>query len=160
MNQDELKTLLSYNSDTGVFTWNKRGSGVKKDGSAGWKDTKGYVKIEIGGKAYAAHRLAWLMVYGVEPSNQIDHIDGNKSNNAISNLREATNAQNKQNIRKARADNKCGLLGAYWYKAGRTWRSEIGHNGKSYFLGNFPTAELAHLSYVDAKRRLHEFGTI
>ena len=90
LTQEYLKSILDYDLDTGIFTWKINKAKRTKIGDiAGWS-YNGYREIEINDKKYKAHRLAWLYVYGEMPNKLIDHIDGNRSNNKISNLREAT----------------------------------------------------------------------
>ena len=91
---DELKQLLRYDSETGVFHWREYRRGMSSSGIAGTKTKEGYCQIAINDKLHFAHRLAWFYVHGVWPRALIDHIDENKLNNAISNLREATHAEN------------------------------------------------------------------
>lgn len=121
---------------------------------------EGYWRIWINGRHYAAHRLAWLFVYGKWPDGEVDHIDGAKNNNRIKNLRVTTKAGNQQNQRKARKDNKSGLLGVYWRPDTEKWRATIQTNKKRISLGNFDSADLAYEAYIKAKRRLHSTCTI
>lgn len=95
---------------------------------------------------------------GEWPAHQIDHEDTDKSNNRWVNLRVATNAQNKQNIRKARSDNKCGLLGVC--RDGGRWRAQIKVLYRNKHLGSFASPEQAHAAYLEAKARLHPFQTL
>lgn len=100
ISHDRLLELLDYNGLTGVFVWRQARGGKVKPGDLAGCDNGGYVQIMVDYHRYAAHRLAWFFVYGVWPTIDIDHIDLNKSNNAISNLREATTSQNGQNKRR------------------------------------------------------------
>jgi hypothetical protein len=118
----------------------------------------GYDQCSIDYQRYKVHRLVWMWHYGEFPNGHIDHIDGNKLNNKIENLREATDAQNVQNQRKARASNKLGIQGVC--KQNNKYRASIHLNYKKIHLGYFDTPEKAHQKYLDAKRKLHEYGTI
>lgn len=107
-----------------------------------------------------AHRLIWLMVHGVWPTGQINHIDGNKLNNLLSNLRDVSQATNMQNQRRAHSDNASGLLGVYWHKRQCRFYSQIRVNKVLKHLGYFPNADLAHEAYLRAKRELHPGNTL
>lgn len=159
LTQTRLKSLLDYDKDTGVFTWiSARGSRVKAGSKAGVVMTRGYIQIGIDGKYYRGHRLAWLFIYGANPSMDIDHIDGNKTNNAIANLREASEFVNLQNQRKAHKRNKTGLLGVC--KSQGRFAARIRVRGKDLWLGRFDTQDAAHKAYIEAKRQLHEGNTL
>lgn len=119
----------------------------------------GYLKIHLDHQAVMGHRLAWLMVHGEWPKGQIDHIDGNKLNNAIANLRVVEPKINKQNRRAPQSNNKSGFLGVF-PERGR-WSASIGLGDKRCKrLGSFDTPEAAHSAYLSAKRRLHEGNTL
>lgn len=161
LTQGQLKEILSYDPETGVFkNCINRGS-VRAGGKAGCVRGNGYIQIKIGSRIYLAHRLAWLFVYGKWPANEIDHINGNPADNRLCNLREATRAQNGGNLRRATKGNKSSsLLGSSWDNINRLWTASICKNGKSKHLGRFKTAEDAHAAYITAKRKMHEFCTI
>jgi len=157
--QSELKEILHYNQDTGIFTWLKYKQRPSKIGSeAGWVRKDSYKAISIMSKQYFAHRLAWLYVTGKHPKNQIDHIDGNKLNNKFSNLRECTAAQNSQNFKNSKFTNKAQLLGVN--VKGKKFRARIGINKKVITIGTLNNAQEAHNAYLITKRKLHEFCTI
>ena len=154
--QSRLKELLHYDPETGVFTWAVRRNGIRNGGVAGGLDAKGYRKIGVDGRLYLAHRLAWLYVHGVWPQAQMDHRNGVHDDNRISNLREATNAQNSQN-RALHANNTSGFPGVTWFWQRRKWMSQITFDGKRKGLGYFDDPEEAHEAYLAAKARLHAF---
>jgi len=162
LSAERRRELLHYDMETGVITWRVRSnSRVTAGDVAGYIRSNGYIAIQIDGRLYFAHRLAWFFVMGEWPKNQIDHIDGKKTNNRFANLREATNAENGQNQRKAQSDNKSsGLLGVSWHNPSGNWRARISLDGKERCLGYFHTAESAHAAYIESKRRIHAFGTI
>jgi hypothetical protein len=112
----------------------------------------------INRKRYAEHRLAWLYFYGSWPALFIDHINGNRSDNRISNLRDVPLVVNNQNQREPRGNNTNGFLGVR-VRNERIY-AEIAVNGKSIKLGNFPSKEAAHEAYVQAKRKLHPGCTL
>ena len=89
-----LKELLSYNPDTGNFTWLVSRGKAKKNDIAGHLEHTGYISIRIHGKAYLAHRLAWFYVFGGFPDSDLDHVNGVRTDNSMNNLRIATKPQN------------------------------------------------------------------
>jgi hypothetical protein len=121
---------------------------------AGGSDGLGYIRISVDNKNYKAHRLAWLYVNGEWPSHEIDHINGNRSDNRIDNLRDVPRAQNIQNQVKPHSNNKTGYLGVTKGPCNR-FRAFIGVNGKNVNLGRFDTAELASEFYQLAKAMVH-----
>lgn len=152
---------IHYDAETGVFAWAVAGRGIRVGAKAGAKTSEGYWQIKLGFKVYRAHRLAWFLVHGVWPDGAIDHINGDRLDNRIANLRIASHSVNMQNKRVAMANNKsCGLLGVTWNKQHRKWQSKLMANGRMYHVGYFVSAEAAHASYLDAKRRLHAGCTI
>ena len=150
-----VQQLLDYDPEAGTFFWkDNRGKKRCKDKPAG-SPQKGYISIHINGEDYRAHRLAWLHATGRDPLDfQIDHIDGDKTNNRFANLREASNSQNQCNA-KRRINNQSGYKGVCWSKYKRKWRAEITAHGKKLYLGYFDTPELAHMAYAKAAAELH-----
>lgn len=162
LTQARLQELLNYDPETGFFTWRVSRQGNSKAGDrAGWQRKDGYVRIKVAQHSEWAHRLAWLYVYGSWPLNQIDHINGDPSDNRIANLRDVEPRINMQNERKGRR-RKCGgsLIGAHWSTVWSRWKSSISTDGKSVHLGWFDTEQEAHNAYVVAKRRFHDGCTI
>lgn len=158
--QDRLKELLHYCPETGVFTWKIPGRGRQKNKYVGSINGAGYLDIRLDYDLYRSHRLAWLYVYGEFPLNGIDHINGVITDNRIVNLREATNSQNQQNLKKCRKHNASGFLGAHFDKQRGKYKAVIDINKKRYELGFFSTPEEAHEVYLKAKIELHPFNTI
>jgi hypothetical protein len=157
---DQLKDALHYEPETGIFTWRIRPSKSILPGMvAGCTEKRiGYVTIGIAGKVYKAHRLAWLYVHGVWPSGLIDHINCQKADNRIANLREVTASGNSQNVNKPNKRNKSGFMGVIRFQ--NKWRASITIRGKTRCLGDYATPEEAHEAYVIAKRKHHEACTI
>lgn len=151
---DRLKELLQYDPHSGVFTRRIKVNRFRAGSVAGSLQVRGYVRISIDGTSYAAHRLAFLWMTGHFPAHEVDHRDGNRSNNAWDNLREATHSQNMQN-KAPRVSSETGLLGVTRDR-GR-WRAQIWANGALHYLGRFDTPEGAHQAYRDAKAKLHAF---
>jgi hypothetical protein len=146
--QSELKYKLYYNQDTGIFTWIKTGK------IAGFT-RNGYIIICINQKEYRAHRLAWLYVYGKMPIKFIDHINLNKSDNKISNLREATKSENAMNV-KLSSKNKSGYKGVSWNKEKNKWKVALKLNGKQKHFGYFNDLEFASLIAKEAIDKYHK----
>ncbi len=146
-----LKEIIKYSPSTGIFRWREsRGNQYAGEGvRAGYVSSRGYRVIEIGGVRYLEHRLAWLLHYGKTPQKQIDHINGDRADNRISNLRESDNRDNSGN-RECHRNGK--LVGACYFKARDNWMSTIRHQGKSLFLGYYPSEIEAHTAYICAKK--------
>ena len=153
--------FIHYDKETGVFVWSVSRPGCSAGAVAGHINREGYRVIKIGRKPIRAHRLAWFMVFGAWPSSDLDHKNGIRDDNRISNLREADHCTNMQNKRKAMANNKSsGLLGVTWNKQHKRWQSKLMVNKKSHHVGLFESAEEAHLAYLNKKRQLHAGCTI
>lgn len=135
--QARLREVLRYNPRTGAFT-RRITIGRYKAGDAAGTDMGHYLKIMIDGERYASHRLAWLYVYGRWPKRDLDHINRNKKDNRIANLREATPSQNVAWV-PMRRDNTSGIRGVCFHKASQKWGAQIG--GK--WLGVFSTKRAA-----------------
>jgi hypothetical protein len=157
---DQLRDTFDYDANTGIFVWKIRPSKAVKAGDvAGCTEKRiGYITIGIAGRIYKAHRLAWLYVYGSWPKGLIDHINGNKADNRIDNLRDVFADGNSQNVRKPNRRNKSGFMGVIWFQ--NKWRASISVNGKSKWLGDYSTPEEAHQVYLEAKRKYHAACTI
>lgn len=151
-NLEAINKILSYNPENGDFEWKVRRGGSAKAGCKAGFLSNGYIIIKIFSRRMYAHRLAWFMRYGIWPENEIDHIDGDKSNNRIANLRPANRSENCSNKR-IRSDNTSGYKGVR--KDGNLWRSRIMKNGKSYNLGWYSTPQEAHQTYCIAAKEKH-----
>lgn len=158
---EKLNSIVSYEKETGFLFWKKHKNQSSKEGSvAGSVDCEGYVTVRTAWGAFKAHRIAWAIHFNEWPKSFIDHINGNKSDNRIENLRIASHSQNCQNKRKALPSSKSGLIGAMFDNTTGRYRSRIWVGKKRISLGSFKTAEEAHAAYIEAKRELHEFCTI
>lgn len=154
----EVADMFLYDAHTGNLLRKKSVGGSLAGSVAGTKTDNGYINVSVKGRLYRAHRLVWLICKGNWPHGDIDHIDGNRSNNKIENLRQTTRSENMQNQRFPRGNNKNGLLGISSNK-GR-WMARINVNGKQIYLGTFDSPEIAHSTYVLAKRQMHPMGEI
>jgi hypothetical protein len=158
---ERLREALLYDAGSGLFTWAIRTGGTASIGRvAGTMDSQGYTRIGIDGHVYRAHRLAWLFVTGDWPANEIDHIDGNKSNNQLSNLRDVSRQMNQQNQRRPHKRGGSGSLGVSMHQSTGKWRARIWTNGKNKSLGLFDTKDMASAAYAGAKREHHEGSTL
>jgi hypothetical protein len=152
LTKEYLKSILDYNQDTGIFTWKVNKSQRTKVGNvAGWLHD-GYKKIEINNKKYNAHRLAWLYVYGEMPKNLIDHIDNDRSNNKISNLRQSTHQTNSENYKTPKT-NKSGVKNVCWYKNSNKWVVSMSVKKTKKTIGYFDDIELAELVAIEARNK-------
>lgn len=155
---ERLRQVLRYEPDTGNFYWIHRDTDQKKLGlNASIVRSHGYLNICIDSNYYYTHRLAWFYAHGEWPK-VIDHIDGDKTNNSLENLRSVNQKCNVQNVLKTRKHNKSGVLGAIKSKYG--FYARLTNQGKQIYLGHYKTAEEAHNVYLKAKRELHEGCTI
>lgn len=154
--QEDLQKILDYDPKNGLFYWklNKKGH-IKKGDLAGSKHIKGYIQIRINGKDYLAHRLA-LIISGIniKPNDQVDHINSDKKDNSLSNLRLANYNQNNQNV-SVRKDNLSGFKGVGFDARRNKWRARIRSNNKIQWLGYFDTPEKAHEAYCREAERQH-----
>jgi len=153
-----LREVLDYDRVTGVFRWRASRGPAKGGDMAGCIGKDGYRRICVDWHDYLASRLAWLYVHGCWPENEIDHKNTITGDDRLQNLRDVTSTWNKQNKRRARTDNKLGMLGVS--PNGKNFGASIGINGGRKWLGTFETPEAAHTAYVVAKRQLHEGCTL
>lgn len=156
LTQERLKELLHYNPETGIFIRRVRVSSKAPAGAvAGYVDpSHGYVSIGVDGREYYGHRLAFLYMTGEWPKKQADHKNTNRSDNRWDNLREATQAQNKTNL-KLRSNNTSGYKGVTWDAKLSKWKAQIGYGGKHIYLGVFSDKEDAKKAYDISAAKLH-----
>jgi hypothetical protein len=155
---ERLKEIFVYKPESGLLTnrisFNNRIAG-RKVGTIG---NDGYLRCCVDQITMLVHRVVWAIHEGRWPLSEVDHINGIRSDNRLINLREATRAQNKQNMRKPRKDNTSGFLGVFL--SGKSWVSMIEVDGRKVYLGRFSTPEEASRAYLEAKARLHPFQTL
>lgn len=169
MDVDFLNEAFSYEPDTGRLFWKWRpgkhfsDEAVYRRWNTRWacqpaltaKASNGCLVGRISGEMVRAHRVVWALHHGEWPSSEIDHIDGNPANNAVSNLRLATRAQNLHN-RRMYKNNRSGFKGVSYVPHTREkWEAQIRANGGVYRLGRFKTPEEAAAAYAQASQRLH-----
>lgn len=153
---EEFKEYLKYDKDTGEFTWiKKNGYKMEINCKAGGINSRGYLVIAFKNRRYSVHRLVWFFEKGIWPKKIIDHINGNKLDNRIVNLREVTARQNNLNQKRHRAGK---LVGAHFNVVSGKWSSSIAIDGKSIFLGNYDSELKAHNAYMKKLKVLSKLG--
>lgn len=161
MTADYLRSRLAYDPASGELRWKARDLSegrwvanwnAKYAGTvAGSPDRYGYIKVTLDGHPHRAHRLAWVIHYGSEAPKLIDHVDLNRANNRLDNLRAATQSQNLAN---QAGFSKTGFKGATRLKSGR-FQAQVA----SKYLGSYATAEEAHaVAMAEANRRYGDFA--
>ncbi len=150
--QERLHGLFSYDPEVGTFL-RRKGSSGRPVGTA---REDGYIRLTIDDRKYRAHRLAWLYVHGRWPAADLDHINGNRADNRIANLRECTRAENQQNLTKRTKPASSNYLGVSKCKQTGRWQA----NCNRIHLGRFDTPELAYTAYLAAKSELHTFNPV
>jgi hypothetical protein len=169
LTQVQLKNLLFYNPQTGVFTWriNGRGQALREGARAGYVNNNGYRMIKINGKHYPTSHLAYLYMTGDWPTDQMDHKNRKRADDCWRNLRSATPSQNTCN-RQGRPDIANKFKGitrvkSCWTKsfATKSYRAQIAFNRKTICIGYFATEEEAHAAYKAKALELHgEFANL
>jgi hypothetical protein len=147
---DRARHLLAYDASTGAVTWRVARGNKAAGTAAGNINADGYMAVGIDGKSYLLHRVVWAMEHGQFPS-VIDHINGDRLDNRLSNLRDVDVQANNDNKHVASRRSVSGLIGASWDKKNKNWRSEAIIDGARVNLGRFPTAQQAHRAYLCAK---------
>lgn len=154
--QAELKRLVTYNPDTGHFTWNfDRNWRAKSGGIAGHINTvSGYVELVIDKKLYLCHRLAFLFMTGKWPKQETDHINNIRSDNRWCNLREADVSENRCNTQRNR-NNTSGFKGVYFHKPTQTWYGQVRKHGVCHSTNGHPSADAANEALQRIRQSLH-----
>jgi hypothetical protein len=146
--------LLSYDEVTGLFVWKTSRGNVKKGQLAGSETSKGYLSIRINKKQLLLHRLAWFFVHGAWPIFDIDHINQNKKDNRIVNLRDVDKATNLQNQSSPQSNSKSKKRGVHWDRNKNKWVAQFSVNGRKKHIGYFDDADEAYKSYLGKKQEL------
>ena len=155
---ETLRELFTYDAETGVLAWRISRSNTIRVGQvvANPSATTGYLRVSVNKKMLAAHRVAWALHYGQWPEGVIDHINHNRADNRIANLRDVPRLLNNLH-RSGPQKNKGDLpLGVYLHKGRGKYYSQIQHNGHNRWLGYFPTAEAASEAHTAAKQQIME----
>lgn len=142
-----LSSMLRY--DNGNLYWLEWRNGVRKDLLAGAVTKNGYVSVGSKGVKAYSHRIVWFMHYGEIPKGfDIDHINHDRTDNRIENLRLVSRSENLKN--KGKVLSSSGEMGVYWNERAKKWEAALNVNGKKKYLGLFDTVELARKARVEA----------
>lgn len=156
----DVLEYLNYDPETGVFTWKKSPSARAKIGAQAGKisPSTGYRYVTLHRISMSAARLAWFYVHGEWPDLLIDHINGVRTDNRISNLRLCTHKQNMQNVFKIREASEINseFMGVHWDKQNEKWVSSISYEGIRVRVGSFVNERKAFMAYLMAKRVFHD----
>lgn len=150
----EVASKLRYDSETGFLYWTVPRACLRAGAKAGSTGSDGYEYVTYLRKDFTSHRLAWFIYYGELPLMMLDHKNGNKADNRISNLRLATPTENARNCRRA-VNNKSGFKGVRWDASSKKFVATIRTGRKTIQLGGFASAEAAHAAYVEAAKIHH-----
>lgn len=144
---EDARAALDYDPETGEFRWKCRPAyRIQLGDIAGSLNARGYLLIKLGGKNVAAHRLAMFITYGLWPAEEVDHVNGNRTDNRLANLRPSTHSQNQMNKPKRR-NNSSGHKGVSWASRDRRWVAQIKYNGRHEVVGRFTDKSEAEAAY-------------
>ena len=151
--QEQLKELVEYKNGQLVakVKWADK---IVIGSPLGGYNKDGYINVSIQKKRYYVHRLIFLYHYGFLPET-VDHIDGDKGNNKIENLRPASLHQNNYNVKTPKS-NKSGVKNVHWNKKNNNWNVTMAANNKSMYFGSFDDLELASLVAEEARNLYHK----
>ncbi|WP_082747724.1 HNH endonuclease [Bradyrhizobium macuxiense] len=155
---ERLMDVLSYSPRSGLFRWKvKPNRNIRIGDVAGTIQSNGYRYINIDGRKYLAHRLAWLWVFGRFPDHEIDHINGigRLDQDRLQNLREASRSENMRNRQSRNRNNISGFHGVGFHRQRGKYLARVHINGRNHFLGYFDAPEAASVARNEAAQRLH-----
>lgn len=148
LTNEYLRTLVSYNPGTGIFTRLVAvGNNTRIGDIAGWVTCNGYVALHVRNIRFLAHRLAFFYMNGEFPAEEVDHINGVRSDNRWLNLRLATPSENMRN-RSVMRNNKLGIKGVSYHKASGKFMAQARVKGKVFYLGVHESPDAASAAYV------------
>jgi hypothetical protein len=155
MTYEQANALFSYDPITGSILWKVSPGGKGRSGSeAGTFDLEGYRVIRYKGKGYKAHRIAWLLQHKEFPNKVIDHINGDKSDNRISNLREADFVLNASNVKRPNKSTSSGYRWVSWFSQYQKWKAMFQYNKKIHFVGHFDCPKEAYEAALTARKEV------
>jgi hypothetical protein len=167
VNASGFAEFLSYDPETGVltwkpslgYTWRERAWNTRYAGTVtGCKSSERYLEVRLFGRLWKAHRVAWAIHYGEWPNEELDHINGDRADNRIKNLRPANRKENSQNLA-VRCTNTSGFTGVHRHHSWKRWQARIVYDYRRINLGMFDTPEEAYQAYLAAKAKLHRYDT-
>lgn len=151
---EDIKNWFVYDYSTGKLFWKNPLSNRVKAGDEAGSIQAGYLRVGILGKAFQVHRIIWKLFYGDIPADLfIDHIDGNKLNNKLENLRLATYTENNRNAKSRNGKSK--YKGVYWFKRDSCWQAQIQVDNVKYHIGYFDDEEEAAKAYEEVAKQIH-----
>lgn len=153
--QEILNRVFSYDEEVGELYWIAPRMKKQKDVPAGCLHNQGYIAVSFEGQSYLAHRIIWAMVYGEIPP-EIDHINGNRMDNRLSNLMAVNRSGNQHNV-SVRKDSSSGVAGVNFCKIHQKWKARIQVNGVRKSLGYFDSLEEAAAARASAKSELGDY---
>lgn len=167
---DYLRQVLRCDPDTGMLFWRTKPRNMfNTDRDHKWWNTmfsgkraftsinsRGYITGGLDYKTYLAHRVIWAIAHGEWPGEYIDHINGDRTDNRLTNLRCATPCQNQYNRVAVQSNNKSGFRGVSWNKTARKWQAAIKIGGVNKYLGSFDRPEEASAAYRKAAGPIHD----
>lgn len=159
LSREEILELVYYDKDSGEILWKANSGAATLGRKCGWTRPDGYRQVYIKKHPLLLHRVIWLLENGEWPSKLIDHINGDKSDNRITNLRLANNEQNGRNS-KIHLKNKSGERNVFWREGHKKWEVSVRVNKKTIYLGWFKDYEFACLVAQEARDKFHkEYAT-
>lgn len=141
--------LFTYDPVNGLLLWRVSKGTAKAGKVAGKLERDGYMRVQTDGKLYLVHRIAWLLQKGDWPEFEVDHVNGDPSDNRWLNLRHASHSENGKNLKKY-DNNKSGFKGVCWHNRLKKWQVRINYNGIQYHLGYHTELEHANAYYAGA----------
>ena len=154
LTQSQLQSIFTYDPFTGVVTWTHGVSNMPANSIAGCTNQSGYKVVTVEGKSFRLQRVIWILMFGHIPDGfYVDHINGNKLDNRLQNLRLATNSQNQQN-RPAPKNNTSGYRGVTWHKQANKWMARLCHNKRRITIGFYDTPHEAYQAFKNEAKRL------
>lgn len=157
LTHEHLTSILDYSPETGQFT--RRKTTALRGNKVGDMMANGYLRIGIDRKRYLAHRLAWFYTHKEWPKHEIDHINQDKADNRIANLRDVQGSENQHN-RGPQVTNRSGHKGVSWCKRTSKWVAQIAAQRQTHFLGRYDSIKAAAAAYADARRVYHPTAPI